>query len=269
MTLKALRANRPNEQAAKRPSQSAGGNRDRAGDGCATPKRQRGRPKDGALSARRTEEILDVAARLFASRGFPNTDVQTVADELRVGKGTVYRYFPTKKDLFLAAVDRGMRKLTAHIDAAMNAADPLEQIGQGIRAYLSFFKANPELAELLIQERAEFKDRPRSTYFIYRDANINKHQTLINGLIAAGRIRALPFDMISAVIGDLLYGTMFTDYFSGRQRSPDEQVEAILQVVMGGLLTDAEKTRQQETRTCRADASLSKPRRKRDGDLER
>jgi len=227
-----------------------------------TTKKRRGRPKDGSLSARRTEEILDVAARLFATRGFPHTDVQTVADKLGVGKGTVYRYFPTKKDLFLAAVDRGMRRLTAHIDAGMDAADPLEQIGQGIRAYLAFFKTNPELAELLIQERAEFKDRPRSTYFVYRDANVNKHERLIHGLIAAGRIRDLPFDTIADVIGDLLYGTMFTDYFSGRQRSLDEQVEAILQVIMGGLLTDAEKTRQQADRP-RRDALLVKPRRSR------
>ena len=64
---------------------------------------------------RRQEEILDVAARVFAERGFPGTDVQEIADELEVGKGTIYRYFPTKRKLFLAAVDRAMRRLREEV----------------------------------------------------------------------------------------------------------------------------------------------------------
>ena len=65
------------------------------------PAKRPGRPKDEGLAARRCKEILDVAARLFAARGYQNTDVQVVADELGVGKGTVYRYFPSKRELFL------------------------------------------------------------------------------------------------------------------------------------------------------------------------
>jgi AcrR family transcriptional regulator len=207
------------------------------------PVKPRGRPKDEQLTARRTEEILDVAARLFAGRGYRNTDVQVVADELRVGKGTVYRYFPTKRELFLAAVDRGMQRLTQFIDASMVAEDPAEQLEQAIRAYLRFFEANPEFVELLIQERAEFKDRPKPTYFGYRDANLPKWEALVRQLIATGRVREMRLDTITNVVGDLVYGTMFTNYFSGRHRPLDEQADDILEVVLMGLLTDAERNR--------------------------
>jgi len=83
----------------------------------ATAKRPRGRPKDEALVAMRQEQILDAAALVFAKHGFRNTDVQYVADALQVGKGTIYRYFPSKEALFLAAVDRGMRRLTERFEA--------------------------------------------------------------------------------------------------------------------------------------------------------
>lgn len=212
------------------------------------PRKHPRRPRDEQLGARRTEEILDVAARLFASRGFGNTDVQTVADELGVGKGTVYRYFPTKKELFLAAVDRGMRRLTASIDASMTSEDAAGVFEQIVRAYLSFFKENPELVELLIQERAEFRDRPTPTYFAHRDANVEKYRALVRGLIREGRIRELPVETVADVTGDLMYGTMFTDYFSGRHRSTDEQAAAILEVVLGGLLTDTEKAKWRESK---------------------
>ena len=207
------------------------------------PAKRPGRPKDEQLAARRCEEILDVAARVFAARGYRNTDVQVVADELGVGKGTVYRYFPSKRELFLGAVDRGMQRLTERIDASMTAPDPLDQMEQAIREYLSFFEANPEFVELLIQERAEFRDRPKPTYFEYRDANINKFAALHEGLVAAGRMRNIPLGTIDNVVGDLVYGTMFTNYFAGRRRSLAEQADEILEIVLVGLLTDAERAK--------------------------
>ena len=68
----------------------------------------------------RREQILDAAAEVFAQHGYRNTDVQFVADALQVGKGTVYRYFPSKEALFLAAVDRGMRRLTERFQARVH-----------------------------------------------------------------------------------------------------------------------------------------------------
>ena len=46
---------------------------------------------------RRREEILEKAIKLFAKHGYGGTDTQQLADELRVGKGTLYRYFPSKE----------------------------------------------------------------------------------------------------------------------------------------------------------------------------
>src|SRR2546430_155159 len=76
-----------------------------------TAAKRPGRPVDQDRCARRREEILEAAARLFAEHGYADADLQVLADTLGVGKGTLYRYFPSKQDLFLAAADRVMRKL--------------------------------------------------------------------------------------------------------------------------------------------------------------
>ncbi|MEW6249988.1 MAG: TetR/AcrR family transcriptional regulator [Planctomycetota bacterium] len=198
--------------------------------------KQRGRPKDEQLTARRCEEILDAAAKMFARRGYPSTDVQLVADELGIGKGTIYRYFPTKRELFLGAVDRGMRRLLEQIHSVPADLDPLEQMAGAIRAYLSFYDANPEFVELLIQERAEFKDRAKPTYFEYRDAGGARWRSLLEGLMAVGCIRRMPVQRIMDVVGNLLYGTMFTNYFAGRQKSLEEQAQELLDIVFRGIL---------------------------------
>ncbi len=193
---------------------------------------------------RRQEEILDVAARVFAERGFPGTDVQEVADELGVGKGTVYRYFPTKRKLFLAAVDRAMHRLREQVDiSAAEAGDPLERIAWAIRAYLAYFDANPAFVELLIQERAEFKDRKKPTYFEHREVNESSWQKVLRELVSEHRVRDVPVQGITEVVGDLLYGTIFTNYFAGRRKSFEQQAQNILDIVLHGILTDKERAR--------------------------
>ena len=160
----------------------------------ATIKRPR-RPVDETLRASRTQQILDAAARLFAKHGYADADTQLLADELGVGKGTLYRYFPSKKALFLAAADRVMRQMRERIDVQIkDIADPLDRIAVATRTFLAFFADNPDFVELLMQERAQFKDRKEPTYFQHRKVNVERWKTLYRQLMAEGRIRAMPVE---------------------------------------------------------------------------
>jgi AcrR family transcriptional regulator len=192
----------------------------------------------------RCEEILTQAARLFAERGYDNTDTTLLAETVGVGKGTVYRHFPSKRELFLAAVDRVMRMLRQRIDARIQPVqDPLEQIVNGVHEFLEFFAEHPGFVELLIQERALFKDRTRPTFMEHRIMNIDRWRAFYRDLIAQQRVRDIPVDRITDVIGNLLYGTIFTNYFSGQTKSVAEQVEDIIDVSFRGILSKQELKR--------------------------
>ena len=205
-------------------------------------KRRPGRPRDEALSARRKDEILDAAARVFADLGYRATDLQVIADQIGVAKGTLYRYFPSKCDLFLAAVDRGMNRLLEYVETNVSRSnDFLEMSANAIRSYLAFFDANPEFVELLIQERAEFKDRQGSSYFRYREDKNRHWQELYRGLIEHGCVRDMPVERITDVVSNLLYGTMFTNYFAGRTKSLEAQTNDMVDIVWRGILVDAKK----------------------------
>ena len=207
-----------------------------------TIKNTRVRPVDEELWERRTVEILHVAATLFAERGFAGTDTQELADRVNIGKGTLYRYFPSKRELFLAAADRAMGRLREYLDAAIGTRDdPLEQIVAAIEAFLGFFDQHPEFAELLIQERALFRDRKKPTYIEHREKNLERWQQLYRSLIDAGRVRSMPVQRITSVISDLVYGTMFTNHVAGRQRSLREQADDIVEIVFYGILSDSER----------------------------
>ncbi|HEY9787096.1 MAG TPA: TetR/AcrR family transcriptional regulator [Candidatus Obscuribacterales bacterium] len=195
-----------------------------------------GRPKDENLTARRRAEILEAAAGFFAQYGYATADLALLADELGVAKGTLYRYFPSKQDLFLATVDHCMYCLHDEIQAAtQGVTEPLERVAVAIRTYFSYFDAHPNVVELFIQERAVFKDRKKPTYFAHREANVGPWRDLFRGLIAEGRLRDVPVETITDVLSNLVYGTMFTNYFAGRRKSLKEQTEELLDIIFNGL----------------------------------
>lgn len=203
-----------------------------------TSRKPLGRPGDTALRERRREEILDAAVTLFARHGYHDADTQVLADTLQVAKGTLYRYFASKEELFLAAVDRVMKRLQAAVDASIEGVEePLERISRGVHAYLQFFAEHAEFVELLIQERAQFKDRKKPTYFEHCDANIDPWKEMFRSLIDAGKVRDVPVERITDVISDLMYGTLFTNYFTGRRASFEAQATDILDIVFNGILT--------------------------------
>jgi AcrR family transcriptional regulator len=193
----------------------------------------------------RREEILDAATRLFAEHGYSDAVTQALAETLSVGKGTIYRCFQSKRELFLAATDRGMRRLRASVaERVKSVEDPIEKVAVGIQAFFEFFDANPEAFELLIQERALFKDGEKPTYIKHREIVRERWVNIYSELIEQGRLRKeVDPKRTSVIIGDVLYGAMISNYFSGKRRPPEDQTREILDIVFLGILSDSERQR--------------------------
>jgi len=216
----------------------------------------RGRPRDEGLAARRRAEILRHAIRHFARDGYAGADLDAIAADAGCSKGTLYRYFASKEALFHSGVDTVMQGLL-EATAPVEGEDPVAAIEDGVRAYLAYFDKHPEYVEMLILERAVFRDRKKPTYFEYRDANAHRWQERFEALIDAGRFRAVPPERILDVLGNLVYGTAFTNYFAGRRSSLDQQVEDILDVLFHGLLAP-EKPDRRSSRASRPRRGSSK-----------
>ncbi len=209
-----------------------------------TPRRKRGRPTIEGLAERRRDEILRVAIEEFAERGYERTDLQEVAHTLGVGKGTLYRYFPSKRQMFEAALDRILAGMRAAVDGGVAAEpEPFGQLAAGIRAYLAYFADHPSYVELIMQERADAGDGRKPAYFAHREVALKRWQEFYRGLIAAGKMRDIPVERIADVISNAIYGTMCTNYFAGQAKSPEAQTADILDVALHGLLTPEEASR--------------------------
>lgn len=59
----------------------------------------------------RKEEILDAAQRIFFEKGLLAATMDEIAEAAELSKGTLYLYYSSKEDIYLAVMMRGMKTL--------------------------------------------------------------------------------------------------------------------------------------------------------------
>lgn len=62
-------------------------------------------------AAERRNEILDVAERLFCTRGYDNTSTNDILAEIGIARGTLYYHFKSKEDILDAMIDRILEEI--------------------------------------------------------------------------------------------------------------------------------------------------------------
>ena len=93
----------------------------------------------------RHNDIIDAAERVFFSKGFENATMDDVAEEAELSKGTLYIYFKSKEDLYLAITKRGLDILTKVFEKAFSKATiGLEKIYTIGQAYRDFSKKHTD-----------------------------------------------------------------------------------------------------------------------------
>jgi len=151
--------------------------------------------------------ILEQAILAFAESGFRGADVQVIADRAGVGKGTVYRHFGSKEDLFWSATFEVMLRLEKCLFQAMeNVEGPSAKIRAAAMAYARFFEANPPCLELFIQDRAEFRGSGPESHRQYHQQLIARFERIFQQGIDCGELRTLDPHQATPSLGGLLYG---------------------------------------------------------------
>ena len=151
--------------------------------------------------------ILEQAIRTFAELGFRGSDVQVIADRAGVGKGTVYRYFHSKEDLFWAATFEVLLRLEQHLlEAIGDAEGACAKIRAAAIAYTKFFEANPQYLEMFVQDRAEFRGSGPESHREYHQKMIRRFEGILQQGIAAGELRPIDTRQTTHALGSLLYG---------------------------------------------------------------
>ncbi len=137
--------------------------------------------------ATRRDELVAVAARLFAERGYHGTSMADLAEAMGVQKGSLYSLTGSKQDLLVVVTREGAAAFHAALDRVPEDADPLARIRAALRGHLAIVAEQADTATVFTREW-RFLEEPELTAF--RDER-RRYETRWRSLLAEAAERGV------------------------------------------------------------------------------
>lgn len=110
-------------------------------------------------AAKRREQLLDTAARLFALHGYAGATTSEIAKAAGVTEPIIYRHFPSKRDMFIALIERtGEQTIKLWEHELRTAPDPAERLKRLIRANPMVTNRGRGLYRVIVTAMTEVED---------------------------------------------------------------------------------------------------------------
>jgi len=190
----------------------------------------------------RRDAILQQSILTFAELGYRGTDVQVIADRAGVGKGTVYRHFGTKEELFWTTAFEVFQRMREHLLAAEQAASgTIAKLRAATRAYGEFFDDNPAYLEVFVQDRAEFRGTGPAEYQQHHEALLNHFVALVEAGIASGELRPVDARRTMIALSGFIHGIVVESCYTVHGLPMREVIEHGVEIFLAGLQPEGAK----------------------------
>jgi len=104
---------------------------------------------------KRKEQILAIAADIFAKKGYHETGVADIIEQAGIARGTFYLYFSSKRQVFTEV----MSKILLELADRLEAVDPenksesvVDQFRKNLKAIFNYFIEYPQMAKILLAQ---------------------------------------------------------------------------------------------------------------------
>jgi len=218
----------------------------------ASPRTQPCNPRWRRRPEERPEEILDAALRVFARRGLHKTNLEEVAKEAGISKGTIYLYFKNKEDLFVAAAHRVLpspdeiyRERPTASAADMSLNHLLHRVAR--TAYRRF--CSPDYLAFFGMMNAEILRHPEWGQIYFRRIGLELNRRIaavFERAMLAGECRKLdPILAARAFVGMFLMMALTQEHLGGKQYTPFSErkvIDSLTDIFLHGVVPPGERS---------------------------
>jgi AcrR family transcriptional regulator len=199
--------------------------------------RSGGRAGGGAGESERRAAIVEIAAGLFAERGFRATTVREIAEAAGMLSGSLYHHFDSKESI----VDELLASFLTDLDAryaavAAAVTGPSERIAALVRAAFTAIADHRAAVTVFQNERGYLATLPRFAYLRNsEEASQRVWLTALRDGIESGELRA---DLDPKVTHRFLRDAIWVSvhwYRRGGRLGPDELADHFLSLVLDGI----------------------------------
>ena len=194
--------------------------------------RRRGRPPIAGLR----DSILRAAEAAFTRQDYHEVQMDQVAEACGVGKGTLYRHFPSKRALYLGVMFEGIARLRAELEAAIGTEEPpVRKIRRIVHRTLAHFWDRRFFFSLI--HRNEHKPEGEAREWLrHREALSGLIQDTLQAAMVAGHVRAIDAQTAAEMLLGMMRGV---NRYRTKDADLEELVTAVVDVFMRGVATPA------------------------------
>lgn len=165
--------------------------------------------------------ILDAARKIFLEKGYTNTSIRNIAEEIEHSPGTIYLYFRDKDEIFHALHEEGFGRMLQKMEPLQFVADPFERLKALGRVYLDFAKNNKDFYDLMFVVQSPLKHETEHEKWEMGHRTLESLKDIIRQCQEAGRFQGRDVDYLSFMIWSGVHG-MATLYCHDRCMAYDE-----------------------------------------------
>lgn len=191
-------------------------------------------------SSERRNQILAIAARLFASHGYAATTVRDIADEAGILSGSLYHHFSSKEAIFQEILRSFMGSLLGQIEEIVAAGEgPRETLDNLIRTAFQVIEDQYDAVGLYQNESAILQTQPGFEFLAAGSARIEEFwRAQIEAGQAQGVFRA-SFDsaIVYRFVRDAVWSTVRWYRPNGRHTA-ETLTQNFLDLLHNGVLAE-------------------------------
>ncbi|MDR3718622.1 MAG: TetR/AcrR family transcriptional regulator [Bryobacteraceae bacterium] len=197
------------------------------------------RTKQDVVAEFRCSEILEAARKTFAVQGFAATTMDAIAEQAHIAKGTLYLYFPSKRDIYLAALRQGIRSLnddTTRKVAAKNGV--LDKLRTFVTTRVEYFEQNREFFLIYHSEIGNFLPHPGKQGGEVSELYLEQAHSLESILREAaeqGEVRDLRPDSTAFAVCDLTRGVIVQRMLGWSKAELQDDIDHLIDVIWRGI----------------------------------
>ena len=190
------------------------------------------REQDNNSAAKHTR-ILQAAVELFTERDFHQVLMDDVAARADVGKGTVYRYFPTKEELYFATIFEGWDRLGKELEAVVQQHGPLRETLEHVtRQVLSYFWHRRQFVTLVHRLENNLEGEEQADWQRRRDSIVRVFADILSKGVAAQALSNGQMRLVTEMYLGMLRSIIL---YRGDHDTPDTMAPLAVQLFLDGL----------------------------------
>lgn len=198
-----------------------------------------GKTKEEVVAEFRNAEILQAARKVFAAKGYAEASVEAIARAAGLAKGTLYLYYPSKKEIYWAALRSGLGGLAREIRRRVSAADSIEaKIRAFMHTKIAYFEHHRDFFRIYYAEAGNVVRHPAYSHEHFQDLYLQQVQVLESALRQAARERAIRrIDARAAAfaIMDITRGAILQRLLGWTKTGVHEDVSTLFDLIWKGL----------------------------------